>query len=348
MTRRLLRIVVALCALAFALTATGCMSTPNSGEVGVIRNGGPFDNKNIRGCDGKADTDPCGILKNGSGNTWVGVASTVHYYPMSTQQRFYKAEACFGRDVKGCTADRGPYFIQTKDGVDLGVEGTFFLNTTFDDSPQGAAAVKAFDKQFATRTFNGDHAYDGTAGWTNFLGAIVDPVASNNLRDIGSGLECADFVSSCSLVQNQGNKGKDAANKPVNKDNQSNVQRVQQAVSEGLGTDLVNTLGGSKETKFFDSIKFVITKVDLPSKIQVAINDAQASFAQVSQVNAQVAQATAQVDVAHQKYLANLEREKGYNACHSCARQDELARLPSSLNTLVFGSGVAPISIGGK
>lgn len=347
MTRRLLRTVLALCALVFALSATGCMSTPNSGEVGVIRNGGPFDNKNIRGCEGKAATDPCGILKNGSGNTWVGVASSVHYYPMSTQQRFYKAEACFGQDVKNCTADRGPYTIQTKDGVDLGVEGTFYLNTTFDDTPQGTAAVKAFDTQFATRTFNGDHAYDGTAGWAHFLGAIIDPVASNNLRDIGSGLECADFVSSCSLVQNQGSQ--QAAAKPVtDKDNQSNVQRVQQAVSGGLAADLANTLGGRSKTVFFDNIKFVITRVDLPGKIQGAINDAQASFAQVSQVNAQVAQAKAQVNVAHEKYLANLEREKGYNACHSCARQDELARLPSGLNTLVFGGSTSPIAIGGK
>jgi len=47
--------------------ATGCMATPEGGEVIVVRNGGPFDDKQIRQ-----------VVPNGSGNTWVGFFSEAH------------------------------------------------------------------------------------------------------------------------------------------------------------------------------------------------------------------------------------------------------------------------------
>lgn len=327
MKRFLIRGLMGLCLVGVLAGTTGCYSTPEGGQIGVVRNGGSFDNKKIRQ-----------VVPNGSGNTWVGWGSDTHYYPVDSQQRYIKAESCYGQADDKCTADRGPWTFQTKDGVDLGVEGTIYLNTTFNDSKEGIDAVKAFDTQFATRTFNGDHAYDGNDGWSNFLGAIVDPVASNNLRDVGSGLECAQFVSSCSLVQNQGSKVKVVVK---DKNNQSNIAFVQDAVAAGLDKDLVATLGGTTKARFFKNIKFVITRVDLPGKIQDAINDAQAQFAQVSKINAQVEQEKANVDVQHQKFLARKEQEKGYRACASCARQDEYKALPQGLQTYAPGGNFA-------
>lgn len=331
------RSVLVLAAAGILAGATGCGSTPPAGSVGVIRNGGPWDNHNIAENHGKQ-----GLIPNGSGYSWTGFGSVVHYYPVASQQRFYKAEACYGND--GCTADRGPYKIQTKDGVDLGIEGTIYLNTTFDGSKSGDAAVKDFDTQFATRTFaDGEHVYDGNKGYASFLAAIIDPIASNNLRDVASGLECAQFVSSCALVQNNASAVK--ATDLANKNNQSNVATVQNAVATGLSTDLINSIGGKNKVVYFNGIKFVITKVDLPNKVQTAIDDAQASFAQVSKVNAQVAQATAQVNVAHQQYLANVEKQRGYAACKSCQTQDEYKSLPSGLTTYAPGGSFA---VGGR
>lgn len=343
MKRFLTRAALGVTLVATLGATTGCGSTPPSGAVGVVRNGGPWDNHNIRGNDPK---DPSsGIIPNGSGYTWAGFGSEVHYYPVASQQRYYKAEACFNApdgsdEKKKCTADRGPYKIQTKDGVDLGIEGTAYLNTTFDGSPKGNLAVKDFDTQFATRTFaDGLHAYDDVEGWSAFLAAIVDPIASNNLRDVGSGLECAQFVSSCALVQN--NSAQQVKADLGAKNNQSNVAFVQDAVAKGLSTDLVNSIGGSKKVAYFANIKFVITKVDLPGKVQTAIDDAQASFAQVSKVNAQVAQAKAQVLVAEQQRQINVKKQKGYNACHSCQVQDEFKALPSGLQTYAPGAAFA-------
>ena len=63
----------------FAVMATGCGASGNPGEIGVVRNGGPFDNTNIRQ-----------ILPVGAGWTWVGFNSTVHFYPASNSQRIYR------------------------------------------------------------------------------------------------------------------------------------------------------------------------------------------------------------------------------------------------------------------
>lgn len=345
MKKFLTRSLLGLTLLGSVFGATACGSTPEAGETGVVRNGGPFDNKNIRGGDQPAD----GIIANGSGYTWVGLFSSVHYYPVASQQRFYKAEACFDAEdgsaaKKKCTADRGPYKVQTKDGVDLGIEGTAYLNTTFDGTNQGNKALKSFDTQFATRTFGGKHVYEGPSGFSAFLGAIADPIASNNLRDVGSGLECAQFVSSCALVQNQ-DPTKVKAEDLSNKNNQSTLKNVQDQVSKGLRADLIATLGGKSGTVYFDNIKFVVTKVDLPGKVQDAVNDTQASFAEVSKVRAKVAQAEAEVDVQHQNYLANVQKQKGYAACKSCQIQDEYKALPDSLTTYAPGGAFA---VGGK
>jgi hypothetical protein len=58
---RIRRIGIAVMALAAVAGMTGCTTKPEAGEIGVVRNGGPFDNHNIRQ-----------IVPNGSGTTWNG------------------------------------------------------------------------------------------------------------------------------------------------------------------------------------------------------------------------------------------------------------------------------------
>lgn len=98
--------------LALVLGATGCYTTPQAGEIGVVRNGGPFDNHNIRQ-----------IVDNGSGNTWPGWYSSTHYYPVDTQQRFFKMETCAGNDGGVCRgADAPAVTVPTSDGVEVRIE----------------------------------------------------------------------------------------------------------------------------------------------------------------------------------------------------------------------------------
>ena len=127
--------VVALLALTFG--ATGCMATPEGGEVMIIRNGGPFDDKQIRQ-----------IVPNGAGNTWIGFGSQAHPYPASDQQRLYKFDDTPDADAK-------PVEVPTRDGVRVRLTGTFYINTAFDGTPEGEKLLRAFDTSFGTRAFTG-------------------------------------------------------------------------------------------------------------------------------------------------------------------------------------------------
>lgn len=310
--------------LAVVLGTTGCMTTPDAGEIGVVRNGGPFDDHNIRQ-----------VVPNGSGNTWNGWSSTTHYYPVDSQQRFFKMERCYGKE--GCDADAAAVTVPTSDGVEVTIEGTFYLNTVFNNAAGGQTAVKAFDTQFATRTFGSDgkHAYDGNEGWSSFLGAIVEPIVVNNLRETIAGVQCAELVSSCALVQNQTGDAEVAAKLVTGKNNAANVARVQGAVSTGLAADLDSTL----KRKYFGNIAFKLNRVVLPGKVQGAINDAQSAFAQVSQAQARVRSAEADAN-------ANTARQKGYNSCPACREIDSIkAWKGTGVTTVVMGGG-ASVAVG--
>jgi len=301
------------------------MSTPEAGEIGVVRNGGPFDNKNIRG-----------IVDNGSGNTGIGLFSTVHYYPVDTQQRFIKMDRCYGSGDPNCDADAPPVTVPTSDGVEATIEGTIYLNTVFNNSSEGKDAVKKFDTQFATRTFgDGFRAYDGPEGWKAFLTAIIQPIVTNNLRDTISGVQCADLVSSCALVQNQGANSEDIAKVVAGKNNQGKVKAVQEAVANGLAKDLETTL----KAQYFGNISFKLARVTLPKQVQNAINDAQSAFAQVSQSQAKVEQAKAEAK-------ANEERQQGYNNCPACREIDAIkAWAGTGVTTVVQGGAGASVSV---
>lgn len=96
--RNVRRVAAVVLGLAFCLSLTACQSKPQAGEIGVVRNGGPFDNKNIRQ-----------IVPNGAGNTWVGWGSETHYYPVNTQQRFFRMATCFD--------DKGAYICKGADAL---------------------------------------------------------------------------------------------------------------------------------------------------------------------------------------------------------------------------------------
>lgn len=295
------------CLLAvMTLGMVGCYSTPEGGEIGVIRNGGPFDDRNIRQ-----------VVPNGSGNTWVGVFSESHYYPAADQQRIYKFD-----DAKD--ADAKPVEVPTKDGVRVRLTGTFYINTAFDGSKEGKRLVQAFDTAYGTRAFGGgDEAKkpweDG--GWPIFLNSILQPVIDSNIREVIAEFDCKQLVSSCALVQRGGSE-KVSAEQVAGADNKSNVTLIQDRINQNLAEEIKAKLGES----YFRNVRFSLGPVELPG-VQQAIDQAQSAFAEVSRAQARVAQSKADAD-------ANKERQKGYNACPACQRIDAIKALPQGLTAL--------------
>jgi regulator of protease activity HflC (stomatin/prohibitin superfamily) len=285
----------------------------NGGEVAVVRNGGLFDNNRIRQ-----------VIDPGSGLTWTGMWSHTHKYP--AQQRFYTITASNGGgDRPGVDVVHTP----TSDGVDVGIEGTLYFTLN-----QDHATLENFDDKYGTRKFRGldgeaRYAWQGDDGWSGFLDQVVRPVIDNDLREQINNFRCSELVSSCVLVQNSGGS-QQKVDTNGGQTNNGNIAKVQSAINSSLSSDLSQTLGGT----FITGIRFNLVRITLPDKVQEAVNDAQAAFAQVTQAQARVQQAKADA-------LANRQRQRGYKDCPACAQIDTLKAIPPNVTTFAPGGNFA-------
>lgn len=311
---RLRFIILSVAVLALALPAFigwfgGYMKT-DAGEVAVVRNGGLFDDNQIRQ-----------IIDPASSLTWTGFWSTAHRYP--AQQRFYTIAAS-GDTHNGQRAGVDVVTVPSSDGVSMGMEGTFYFTLNLNHD-----TLRTFDNKFGTRTFRGADgefrpAWDGDLGWSSFLDQIVRPVIDNAIREQINTVRCAELVSSCSLVQNSTNPPPTMSGQP----NNANITKVQDAITATVRSDLRRNLGGD----FLVDIKFILAKVTLPQAVQQAVDNAQAAYAAVSESQARATQA--QVDAQ-----ANEERQRGYNACPACAQIDIMKAIPPNVTVYAPGSG---------
>jgi len=281
----------------------------DGGQIAVIRNGGPLDNRQFRQ-----------VVPPGSSLTWTGMFSQTHPYPGS--QRFYTISA------NPKMADSGGVDVETvptSDGVEIGLEATMYF-----DLNQDPAVLKPFDNKYGTRTYRdkiGEYheAWDGDLGWSTFLDAVIRPVISNDLRQEVGNYRCVDLQASCALVQNNGLKPAQVAEvvKGGGTVNNMNIAKIQEAINKSLKEDFESTLGGP----YITNVVFRISKVALPDKLQLAVTDAQASFAQITQAQAKIASATAEA-------AANSQRQKGYENCPACAQIDLLKAIPAICDDL--------------
>lgn len=303
-----------LAALVAVVIALDSVTKTAAGEVAVIRNGGPLDNNLVRQ-----------IVPPASSVTWTGLFSTAHRYPAT--QRFYKISADPKRaDSSGVDVEFDP----TSDGVEIGMEGTVYFTLNTDP-----VVLKSFDDKYGTRTYRGldgsyRAAWEGDEGWSTFLDAVVRPVISNDLREEIGSFRCAELQAACALVQNSASAAQAVKVGSSGNQNNTNIAKIQQAINASLKDDFTQTLGGP----FISDIRFNLVKITLPEKIQSAINDAQAAFAQITQAQARIMSAEADAK-------ANAQRQKGYEQCPACAQIDLLKAIPPTVTTFAPGSGFA-------
>jgi hypothetical protein len=280
----------------------------DGGHVIVVRNGGPFDDNSVRQ-----------VIQPNSSLTSTGLFSSEHPYP-STQRNFKVS----GQE----DADSNEVInVPTKDGVLVGVEGTFYFDVNYTDEK----VMSAFDDRFGTRSYpvpGGDsrYAWDGDAGWSAFLEFTLGNLVQNVLRQEIGDVECADLVASCSLAANPTARAVPVVD-PTADGNQT-INRVQAAVSAAFTNEIDEVLG----MPVLINPRFVLSRVELPENVQDAINQAQAAFAGVTE--SQAALQRAQIDAE-----ANAARQSGYNACPTCAQMDILKSLPDGLTTYAPGTG---------
>src|SRR4051794_7036866 len=182
----------------------GGLAKTSGGEVAVVRNGGWFDNNQVRQ-----------VIQPGSGVTWIGFWSNMHRYP--SQQRFYTITS---RNNGGERTGVDVVNVPSSDGVSMGIEGTFYFALNLDEN-----TLRQFDDKFGTRQFRGadgtmGNAWDGDEGWSSFLDKITPRVIDNPRRQEDNTSRCGERFPSGALVKNQPAGGQVAP--PVNVNGQAN------------------------------------------------------------------------------------------------------------------------------
>jgi regulator of protease activity HflC (stomatin/prohibitin superfamily) len=319
--------VIGLVAIVLLVLLIGWISgfdKTSGGEIAVVRNGGMFDNHKVRQ-----------VVEPASGLVYTGMWSDIHKYP--AQQRFYTISA---NPNEGDAGTVDVVHVPTSDGVFVGIEGTlYFTLNTNTAGCQGsnssnlqrrhpACVIAEFDNRFGTRTFGGYHPYEGEAGWDNFLNQVIRPVIDNNLREQIGNFPCQELISSCALVQNQGNVRNVSA--AQGKKNNANIIAIQNAINTSLRADLHSELGG----EYLTGLRFILRGVTLPPQVQDAVDDAQAAFGAVSLSEAHVKQAALDAK-------ANRIRQSGYRGCPACAKIDQLKAIPPTIRTFAPGGSFA-------
>lgn len=315
--------VALLIAVIFVLNGLS-FTREDAGHVGVVRNGGPLDNRNIRQ-----------IVQPGQGNTWTGwFSQSPHEYPASTVQRFYTVTADPSR---GDRQNVDVINVPTQDGVQVGIEGTVYFNFVGESDTK---LLEKFDSQFGTRRFsaaNGGGTYfpwEGDQGFGAMLDTIFRPVLDNDLRQEVGAFQCRELVSSCALVrQASGSAG--PLGKGVN--NNANIAAIQTKINTSLQQDLDDTLGAA----YFHGIRFRLARVTLPAQVQRAVDQTQAKYAAVQGARAEVQQARYQNE-------RNALLARTYAKSPQLAQIDAIKAAPSGATIIVNTGTAAPgINVGG-
>ena len=293
----------------------------DAGHVGVVRNGGPLDDRRIRQ-----------ILLPGQRVTWAGLYSQApREYPASRIVLFYTITSDASR---GDRREDDVVNVPTRDGVQVGLEGTVFFHFVGESD---IALLKRFDQTFGNRTFpvaGSDKVLRPWAGDEGF-GAMIDstfrPILDNDLRSIVGRFGCAELVASCALVRHVAGPG------PRRSNANSNIATVEERIAGSLTNELSETLGGD----YFRDVRVRIARVTLPDNVQHEINNVQQAYVSINGARAEVAR-------ARYEQHRNKLRAQVYNTSPALAQIDAIRAAPPNATIVLSGGKKQPgINVGG-
>jgi regulator of protease activity HflC (stomatin/prohibitin superfamily) len=308
--RGILMFVAGLTVVAAIVGVSGArFAREDVGHVGVVRNGGPFDSRNVRE-----------YLTPGQHLTWTGwFSQSPHNYPAAHVTLRYTVTS---DDKRGSRLGVDVITVPTRDGVQVGVEASVFLRFVGETDP---VTLSRFDASVGTRHFPTPdgrllYAWDGDDGFNAMLDALFRPVLENDLRAEIGRFRCAEMLSSCALV-----RGPVA---PQHRQPAANLRRIQSELERSLQRDLDSTLG----QPYFWDIRFRIARITLPANVQAAVDDAQAQYAEVNTARARENQA--RYENARNRLLA-----KTLNKSPALANIEALKALPPQTTLILTPSG---------
>jgi hypothetical protein len=287
------------------------------GTVGVVRNGGPFDNRAIRE-----------VLMPGQKLSWIGWYSQgPHSYPASNVTRIYEFGGGGSSEDGAAAASSGPS-MPTRDGVQMQLEGSVYLRFI---GEKDINELAAFDMGPGTRKFGPQSLYpwQGEEGFSATVAALLGPVLASDLRLQVGQFQCAQLVASCAIVR-------EVVTEPVSRKINSSIALIEERINNSLEGDLKKTLGHL----YFWDIRFRLTKVTLPKNVQDAVDAVQAQYAEVNSARAQVLQAKFQNQ--RNKLLAET-----YDRSPSVATIEALKAAPKGSTVIINTGGKQPTILAG-
>jgi hypothetical protein len=305
------------------------------GFVGLVRNGGPFDNRNFQK-----------VITPADGVTNVGMFSTVSEYPTTDRYDYVQPGEYGARPEDGDDLQTDRYRTRTKDGLDVGVQGQwrYVVNTD-------PAVLEQFDAKFGTRSYSVPgspdervRVSDGDRGMAVFIAGQLRPIQQEALRaGIGSA-NGEELDPSFALLRNLSADPNTLANAtPPTTDNAAKFAQLSDSISgafvnrlnEQLGTAIVD----GKPQPFLIAPRFTLQQVYPSPDTQSRIQDVRTAVANLAKANADAAANVAAANgeaqrtaaeaegrrlVAEKEAQAQVLRQQGYAACTTCADMDKI------------------------
>src|SRR4051812_42349636 len=316
--RRFATIVASLLCLALIVAVSGVrVERGTPGRVGVVRNGGPLDTREVRQ-----------IILPGQPLTFTGMFSqSPHIYPASHVTLKYTVTS---RQTSRPQPAVDTIVLPTQDGVQVGIDAAVFLRFIGDSDLD---TLERFDLSVGTRRFatvDGKRLYpwQGDDGFSGMLDALFRPVLENDLRKEVGRFPCAALVSSCSLVRSGAGQTHVATSE--------NISGIEERINDSLESDLQQALG----RHYFYDIRFRVGRVTLPANVQQAVDDAQAAYAAVN---------SAQADLRQARFEARRNRLLGntYNKSPGLATIEALKAIPPGSTVILSSGGRSPTLLAG-
>jgi regulator of protease activity HflC (stomatin/prohibitin superfamily) len=322
---RIATFALALMGLVLIIAFSGVtVARQDVGHVGVVRNGGPLDRRNIRQ-----------VLLPGQKLTWTGwFSQSPHEYPASHVELLYTVTSDASR---GARQSVDVVNVPTRDGVQVGLEATIFYHFVGD---RDLEMLRRFDtgqgtRKFPTRDGRELHPWDGDEGFAALMDSVFRPVLENDLRREIGRFRCEQLVASCALLRHASPPS--TVRTQLAESSNVNIARVEDRITSSLEEDLTRTL----EAPYFWGIHFRLAAVRLPARVQQVIDDVHARYASVSGARADVARA--RYEDARNRLLA-----KTYQRSPALARIHAIRAAPRSATIVITDGDRTPgLNVGG-
>jgi regulator of protease activity HflC (stomatin/prohibitin superfamily) len=312
------------------------------GFVGLVRNGGPFDNRDV-----------IRVITPADGRVNIGFASTISEYP-TTDRYDNMIPGVYGADpAQGDDLNNDAYRTRTKDGYDIGVKGQwrYTLNTA---DPQ---VLEAFDATYGTRSYavpgtdERVRVSDGDQGMAVFIGGQLRPVQEEAVRQALGSTTGAQLDPSLGLLTQTSADPAEIAKANANLANATdssgtfttisdNVSKVAQLrINQQLGAKVTSDADANDPSKaYILNVRYTLQGISLSPDTAEKVQGVRDSIANLAKANADAAANVAAATGAAQKAKADaqgrkdaaaldadaqVEKQRGYNSCPTCAEIDK-------------------------